>query len=286
MTLPSQATTAAAVHPPTALADARAWLTRARHLAPWLWWCAMAMLAASIVLAVMMLVDPRTFNGVSVWVKPWKFQVSLAIHLITLAAFAVPLAASPGFAKSLRRMSVVAVAAGVFEVAYIAWRASRGEASHFNIGTPLAGAMYSLMGICAVLLTGCAGWLGWRILRESRTGLSPLLRQGIGWGLILGCVLGTLSGAYVSGQAGHWVGGTPSDAASVPVVGWSLDGGDLRVAHFFGLHAMQILPLAAWALDRTSLGAVSLRAWWCLAGVYVTWTAFTFIQAVLGRPVF
>jgi hypothetical protein len=76
----------------------RAWLTSARYLAPWLWWCAMAMLAASIVTTVMITVDPRTFNGVSVWLKPWKFQFSLAVHLITLALLAVPLAGSPGFA--------------------------------------------------------------------------------------------------------------------------------------------------------------------------------------------
>jgi hypothetical protein len=176
---------------------------------------------------------------------------------------------------------------GLFEVVYIAWRASRGEASHFNIGTPLAGAMYCLMGLGAVTLTGCAGWLGWRVLREPGLALSPLLRQGVGWGLVIGCVLGTLSGAYVSGQPGHWVGGTPSDAVSVPVVGWSLDGGDLRVAHFFGLHAMQILPLAAWLLDRAvSSDHRALRAWWILTALYVGWTVFTFLQATMGRPLF
>lgn len=282
---PNLAASSAAGPAPAALSAARVWFASARRLAPWLWWWAMVMLAASLITTVMALVDPRTFNGVSLWLKPWKFQFSLAIHLMTLALFAVPLAGAPGFAQSLRRMSFVAVIAGVFEVAYIAWRASRGEASHFNIGTPLAGAMYTLMGLGAVALTGCAGWLGWRVLRAPRSGLSPLLRQGVGWGLILGCVLGTLSGAYVSGQTGHWVGGTPSDAASVTLVGWSRDGGDLRVAHFFGLHAMQILPLAAWALDRTVSGAVALRAWWWFAGIYVAWTAFTFVQAVLGRPV-
>jgi hypothetical protein len=98
-------------------------------------------------------------------------------------------------------------------------------------------------------------------------------------------VLGTLSGAYVSGQPGHWVGGTASDANALPIVKWSLDGGDLRVAHFFGLHAMQILPLVGLALHRTVASADSaLRGWWVLALMYSGFTGFTFWQAVLGRP--
>lgn len=263
---------------------ARAFFGHARDVAPWLWWGALAMLAASLVSTLMLLVDARTFNGVSVWLKPWKFQVSLAIHWMTLAVLSVPLAGVTGFARSLKRMSVVALVAGVFEVGYIAWRASRGEASHFNVGTPFAAVMYSLMGLGAVALTVCAGWLGWRVLRDTRLLLSPVLRQGVGWGLVLGCVLGTLSGAYVSGQAGHWVGGTLSDAVSLPVVGWSLDGGDLRVAHFFGLHALQVLPLTAWVLHRMASPSLALRAWWVLALLYVGWTGCTFWQAASGQP--
>jgi hypothetical protein len=264
-----------------------AWLHAARKNTRLLWWCAMGLLVASVATLALEQLDTRTFNGVSVWVKPWKFQVSLAVHLMTLALVAALVAPTPKLTRQLRWMSVVAVVASLFEIAYISWRASRGEASHFNVGTPLAGAMYSLMGIGAVSLTLCAGWLGWRVLRDPKPTLSRVVQHGVGWGLIIGCVLGTLSGAYVSAQTGHWVGGTLSDANTLPIVKWSLDGGDLRVAHFFGLHAMQILPFAAWALHRTvASGANALRAWWVLAVVYAGWTGFTFWQAVSGRPLF
>ena len=34
----------------------------------------------------------------------------------------------------------------------------------------------------------------------------------------------------------------------MPITGWSLDHGDLRIGHFIGLHALQLLPLFAWGL--------------------------------------
>jgi hypothetical protein len=277
------------MHSPNVMSDITfnptTWLRATRHGTPLLWWCALGLLLASLATLVVMQLDARLFNGVSVWLKPWKFQVSLVVHLMTLALVAACITPNPTWTRSLTRMSVVAVAAGLFEVACISWRASRGEASHYNVGTPLASAMYSLMGIGAVALTVCAGWLGWRVLRDREPMLPHVVQQGVGWGLILGCVLGTLSGAYVSAQPSHWVGGTLSDANTVPIVRWSLDGGDLRAAHFFGLHAMQILPAAAWALNRTVASkANALRAWWMLALLYTAWTAFTFWQAWSGRP--
>jgi hypothetical protein len=262
-----------------------AWLRATRHGTPLLWWCALGLLLASLATLVLVQLDARTFNGVSVWLKPWKFQVSLMVHLMTLALVAACITPNPTLTRSVKRMSVVVFAATVFEVAYISWRASRGEASHYNVGTPVASAMYSLMGIGAVALTVCAGWLGWRVLRDREPMLPRVVQQGVGWGLIIGCVLGTLSGAYVSGRTGHWVGGTLSDANTMPIVKWSLDGGDLRVAHFFGLHAMQILPVVAWALHRTVTSqANALRAWWMVAAAYTGWTVFTFWQAWSGRP--
>jgi hypothetical protein len=37
--------------------------------------------------------------------------------------------------------------------------------------------------------------------------------------------------------------GAPDGSAGLPVVNWSKQYGDLRVSHFVGMHALQIIPL-------------------------------------------
>jgi hypothetical protein len=257
---------------------------QARQRFPGLWFGGWAALALSLPLLVLGWTDDRLIQGASVWLKPWKFHVSIAVHLFTLAWLATYLRDTPERARAMRRLSGVALACAVFELAYITWRAARGEPSHFNIGTPLAGAMYALMGLGAVLLTGCAGMLGLWVARARDFAHGPVLQRGLALGLLLGWALGTLTGAYVSAQTGHGVGGTAGAAAGLPIVQWARDGGDLRVAHFVGLHAMQAVPLmAVWAAHRYT-PRTGLHLTYAGAVACVALTVFTFIQALRGQP--
>lgn len=273
-----------AAQPPSTWSTARRLAADARRRLPLLWFAGWGALVIALLLLVLAGLDDRSFNGVSVWTKPWKFHVSVSVHLLTLAWCAAMLPDTPARARSLGRMGLVALACSVFELAYITWRAARGEASHFNQGSLFAIVMYGLMGFGAVALTACAGWLGWHIARARDFAFGPVLQHGLALGLVLGFGLGTVAGLYLGGQTGHWVGGTPSDAPGLPLMGWSRDGGDLRVAHFFGLHAMQVLPLVAWLAARWAAPATALRGLNALATAYAALTVYTFVQAVMGRP--
>ena len=257
----------------------------ARRRLPWLWFGGWAALLLSLPLAVMGWTDERMFQGVSVWSKPWKFHVSIAIHLLTLAFLATYLRDTPQRARGFRRLSAVALGCAAFELAYITWRASRGEPSHFSTDTLFGGVMYALMGVGAVALTCCAGVLGLWLWRAADFAHGPVMQRGLSVGLMLGCVLGTLTGAYVSAQTGHAVGGLPGDGAALPVLHWSLVFGDLRVSHFVGLHAMQTIPLVAWLVAHLRSPSAALHAVHAFAACQVALTVFTFAQALRGQPI-
>lgn len=243
-----------------------------RSASPALWWTIVAMGIGTVVCIVLQQVDSRLINGVNVWIKPAKFFASLALQFATVAW---ALQFLPAQERGVRWSIAAMVTAGWTEMAYIIFRASRGEASHFNTGTPEAALLYGIMGIGAVTLTITAGYIGWRLWRHRRAGIWT---EAAALGLILGAVLGTVAGAYLSAQTGHSVGGDVTDASGTGLFGWSTTGGDLRIAHFVGLHAAQIVPFAALSGRRDVVWASALFCTFLTVG--------TFALAVAGVPLF
>ena len=88
------------------------------------------------------------------------------------------------------------------------------------------------------------GFLAWKHRSQS------LITEAAGLGLMLGMVLATAAGGYMSAQTSHWVGGELSDAHGLGFFSWSTTGGDLRVAQFVGMHVAQVLPLVALCGNR------------------------------------
>lgn len=227
------------------------------------------------------LLDERQFNGISVWIKPMKFQASLAIHLLTVALLLRFLQAEKRFGRLVFWLAMAMIVTSLFEVIYITYQAAQARGSHYNLSTPVTATLYTLMGVGAVILVATTAWIGALILRRP-TG-SPVLATGAGLGLLLGGILGGITGIWMGGQPGHWVGGVASDAGGLPILGWARDGGDLRVAHFFGLHMMQALPALALLLERLNIARGRV---WLLAGAALgtLLTAATLLQAIAGRP--
>lgn len=242
---------------------------------------AILMAVAMLPTLLAILIDTRTFNGINVWIKPFKFQASLAIFFATLAWFWGYLDAEVRARRRVRVAVLLICGIGFFEVAYITFRAALAEGSHFNTSTPLAAVLYPLMGVGILVQVSLAAWAGKLILRSREGGISPTLRFSIGMGLIAGTILGGVTGVYMSAQTGHWVGGVANDATGVFFFGWSRTGGDLRVAHFVGLHAMQGIPIIGYLVRNMQAGRTLI---WATLVMWTAVTAVLFLQALGGRP--
>ena len=115
--------------------------------------------------------------------------------------------------------------------------------------------------------------------------MDPLLALGWRAGLFL-LLLTPVSGFAMGGRLAHSVGGADG-GAGLPFVNWSVTHGDLRVAHFFALHAVQLLPLTAWVLRKAN-AAPSLR--FAILAIVIFGASAdcigTLAQAFAGKPFF
>ena len=244
-----------------------------------------------------MVLDDRQLLGVSVWLKPWKFAVSIAIYSLTVAWMVTLVGTGARLARGAA--TAAAVALGI-EIALITTQAARGVPSHFNTHTPLDAMVFDVMGASIVSV-----WVA-----------TLVLAVGLGWGLgvgLLGMILAVLMinplNQMVLQQishapptlldGGHTV-GAPDGGPGLPITNWSTRAGDLRAPHFVGIHALQLLPLLAWLLSRHGqrlglgggrqvglvhvagggyLGVVVLLVWQALRGEPVTRPGTTTLTA-------
>ncbi|MEQ9259173.1 MAG: hypothetical protein RIG84_08735 [Roseovarius sp.] len=230
-----------------------------------------------------LMLDTRLFQGENVWIKPVKFQVALAVYLFTLTFFARFLPEGMTARRTYRAFSWLVVFAIVAEMVWIGGAAMLQTASHFNTSSPLMEALYGLMGVFAVTLTAMSLVYAIAIWRNPASGLAPATRLSIALGLGLTFVLTVIAAGTLSMQGGHFI-GTPQTGAALPLMGWSGEVGDLRVAHFFATHALHFLPLAGlaatWALPQRA----ALRATWAASLAFTAFVAFTYAQALMGLP--
>lgn len=226
--------------------------------------------------------DPRLLNGVSVWAKPAKFALSLAIYFGTLLMFIRTLPAAQTRTKTARFMVSSLAWVAMLEMAYIAIQGGLGEVSHFNFTTPFHSLMYSLMGAGATWLVLGLLWMGWLIVKNQDLG-EPLV-LAIVLGLVLTFLLGGGFGSYLGGQTGHWVNGPTTDENGIWLFNWTTGGGDLRVPHFFGMHAMQAIPLFACLLPNRLSRPVACALVLAFSAAYAGFSAHTFVQAIQGEP--
>lgn len=202
------------------------------------------LLALLLPMAVAWGLDERMLRGTNVWLKPMKFALSIGVLALTTAWFAGHLAAERRASRAMDWIVWLLIGAGSFELAYITLQAALGQGSHYNVGDMLHATLYTLMGLGAVVLTATQPMLAWQLYRHPDEARPAAYRLSVLLGLVLTFVFGAGVGGLLSGLQ------PPEGGVALPLFGWSLGGGDLRPAHFVGIHAEQILPLIGFAAGR------------------------------------
>lgn len=253
-----------------------------------------AMLAVLAVAAAGLAIDPRLVTGAPVWLKPAKFALSISIYAFTLAWIFSFLDSWPKTRRVVGRITALVM---FLEMAIIALQAFRGTTSHFNGSTPLDMALGITMGLAIVTQTLST------IAVALALGRQRFADAALGWALRLGMTM-TIVGAFTGGLmttpteqqlaaaragegmtiAGAHTVGAADGGPGMPGTGWSTEHGDLRVPHFLGLHALQVIPIVALVLARRKLhDVIRVRMVMIAAASYAALFSILLMQALGGQ---
>lgn len=222
-----------------------------------------AMFVILLFTLIAMVVDPKVITGQNAWVKPAKFAISISIYSFTLLWM---LTFIKNHSRVVGFISWVTIVGFIIEMVAIIGQVLRGTTSHFNNTTPFDDFVYSWMSYAIVAIWFCCFFLGifllFQKLRDPAFAWS--IRFGIliallGMGIAFLMTIPTEEQRIQEEETGislingaHSV-GIEDGRAGLPILGWSTEGGDLRIGHFVGLHGMQVLPLIGLMLSSSAL---------------------------------
>jgi hypothetical protein len=240
---------------------------------------------------VAMMFDSREITGVNAWLKPAKFGLSSAVTCLSLAWIIGYLRDWPRIGDWSGRVFAASIA---IEIVVIDLQAARGTTSHFNMAGPIDRVAFITMGIAIATLWLSMVGMTYALMRQK---LQPVSWK---WALRLGLLLsvvGAAGGGFMLRQTpeqkrnpelkqfGSHTVGAPDGGPGLPIANWSENHGDLRSAHFLGLHGVQIIPLIGWWLLRKRRLAEwqRTRLIWLASGTYVSCFALLAWQALRGQ---
>jgi hypothetical protein len=233
----------------------------------------MVVVMAALVVAagIGLVVDDRRLLTESIWAKPFKFAVSFVIYGATLAWLLPQLRRAR---RTLWTLGTVFAVTGIVDVGFIALQAARGTFSHFNTSADPVNAIGQ-----QVFMSGVLGLFGASLVIAVMLLFQRVGERALTWSLRAGVALAVLGmgvAFFIAGSSGgertvedaygnpvplggaHGV-GVP-DGSGMPITNWSASGGDLRVPHFIGLHAIQVFVLAVLALTALATRVSWLRS--------------------------
>jgi hypothetical protein len=243
-----------------------------RRRNPVLFWYGLLNFIAAVICIILWLTTTITVNGINAFIKPLKFYISIGIFCWTLGWVMYYL----HMPSKVRAYNIMALIVFTFESYVITWQAANGRLSHFNVSTAFYGLLFQLMGIAIVTLTLWTGYIGYLFFKRRKWDLPMPYVWGIRLGILF-FVLFALEGGIMAAALRHTVGAVDG-GKGLPLVNWSREHGDLRIAHFLGIHTLQLLPLFGCYVARSSRTTI------IFALIYVTFVVAVLVQALMGLP--
>jgi hypothetical protein len=225
---------------------------------------AAAMVVIVAVSAAGLLLDPRELVGAPIWAKPLKFAISILIYSVTWAWLISQLRR---FRRAAWWSGTVIAATLALEVVALVVQTIRGHRSHFNDANEFDSFVWDTMGKLIMVL-----WLA-TLVAAILLWFSPPKDRARAWAIrlgsslsLVGLGLGFLMTMPTSAQLDDFKGivgahtvGADDGGPGLPLLGWSTEHGDLRIPHFVGMHALQLIPLALLLIELASRRVVALR---------------------------
>ena len=239
-----------------------------------LFWFGLFNLAMAVVCLVLMPAEEMRILGVNRWLKPFKFYASVGIMILTLAWLMYYLESQ----KRVKVWSWIMFISMLFENGIIFMQAVRNTTSHFNYTSAFNGILFSMMGMLILIFTIVVILVCIAFFRQKQF----TIRDAYVWGIRLGLlffIIFSIEGGMMVGLLKHTIGG-PDGSAGLPLVNWSKQHGDLRIAHFIGLHSLQVLPLFGNYIAKTKNQMIIFAVFYFLIA------AALFFQALKGIPLF
>jgi hypothetical protein len=234
-------------------------------------------LILAVCLGLYATINTEKILGINSMIKPMKFALSTWIYAWTMAYLLF-------YVNNQNRVkwySILATVVMLYENGVITIQALRGKLSHFNQSELVGGILYAIMGVMIVWLTTATLVISLRFIFQKTNTISKPFALSIKIGLLFFVVF-SFMGGYMSVINSHNVGGKIGESG-LTFLNWSTLFGDLRVAHFFGIHSLQVIPLLGFFIS-TNIKSESKASLIIGLGsvIYLAFICFTMMQAISG----
>lgn len=219
------------------------------------------------------LYDHTNILGTNIWLKPIKFFISVSLTVWTFG-WMMHLLHSKTAVLIASWLMVISL---FFENAIILLQSYRKVPSHFNETTRFDAFMYQLMLFFIILFTCAAVFVTIMFFYQKKIAVSQHYCWGIRMGMLLFVVF-TFIGGWMVHIGAHSIPASENNSTGIVFFNWSLHHGDLRIAHFFGVHTLQMIPLISYyALEKKKQVIIFSIA-------YFIWVLALFVLGLMGQP--